>query len=274
MQTQINQLASDLFIPPGFTFAFLFAIGLCLGSFLNVLIYRLPIMIEGAVKGPFNLMTPKSRCQSCQAPIGAVDNIPLLSFLNLQGRCRVCRESISLRYPAIELISGLSLVYSIHHFPTLPLAICAYIFVMLLMTLTLIDWDTLLLPDALTLPLICLGLIVNYYELLTDFNSAIIGAGAGYFILWLSYWCFRLVTNKEGMGYGDFKLLSGIGAWLGWKSLLPTLILSSMTGALFGLYLIYFEKRDRQQPIPFGPFLSGGAIFYLFAGKALSAFYL
>ena len=274
MQAQLNQFMLDVSAYPSALYAFLFLIGLSLGSFINVVIYRLPIMIENSAQTRFNLMVPRSCCPHCKTMILAKDNIPLVSFLNLQGKCRACKTPISWRYPLVELISGLLLVYLAHHFSNLSLALSIYTFVMTLIALTLIDWGTQLLPNALTFPLIGLGLFINYHGLLTDFESAWIGAITGYFILWSIYCGFKLMTGKEGMGYGDFKLLSGIGAWLGWQALLPTIIISSLLGSVIGLGLIYFKKQESDLPIPFGPFLSLAGIICLLTDNIFAKIYL
>lgn len=274
MPYPLSQFLASLSSHPSLSISLLMITGFCLGSFINVVIYRLPIMMQGATKGKFNLMTPGSSCPHCNVLIRPWHNVPLLSFLALRGKCATCKSPISIRYPLIELSSGLILVWLNYYFQPWILAISIYCFLMLLITLTLIDWDTQLLPNSLTFTLIGTGLVVNYSELVTDFESSCIGAIGGYLILWSIYWIFKLITKKEGMGYGDFKLLSGIGAWLGWQALLPTIIISSFAGSVVGLGLIHFKKQNSNKPIAFGPFLSLGAVIFLFTGHELISFYL
>lgn len=263
-------------------------LGLIVGSFLNVVIHRLPIMMErdwqrqcaelrgepAAAAERFDLMAPRSRCPSCGHPVSALENVPVLSWLVLRGRCSACRTRISVRYPAVELLSGVLCGYAAWHFGAGPAALGAFAFCWAMIALAFIDLDTQLLPDSITLPLLWLGLLLNVGAVYTDLRSAVIGAAAGYLILWSVYWLFRLATGKEGMGFGDFKLLAAIGAWLGWKMLPAVILLSSVVGAAVGVGLILALGRDRNIPIPFGPYLAGGGLIALFWGKPLTDAYL
>lgn len=267
-------------------------IGLIVGSFLNVVIHRLPKMMEHEWREQcatldmdpasalvreapkYNLLAPGSACPACGHQISAIENIPVLSYLVLGGRCRQCKASIGLRYPVVEILSGALCTYSAWHFGYGAQALVAPLLIWSLIALTFIDFDTQLLPDSITLPLIWLGLLVNLNLVFTSLSSAVIGAIAGYLSLWSVYWLFKLATGKEGMGFGDFKLLAVIGAWLGWQILPLTLLLSSIVGAVVGITLILFAGHGRQIPIPFGPYLAGGGLIALFWGKPLTQAYL
>ena len=263
-------------------------LGLCVGSFLNVVIHRLPLMMErewtaqcAELRGevapdhaPLNLSQPRSRCPACGHAISALQNIPLLSFLWLRGRCAACSARISWRYPLVELFCGLATAYCALHFGFSFAAAAAMLFVWLMIAATGIDFDTQLLPDSITLPLLGLGLLVNLIGGPVDLRSAVIGAMTGYLFLWSVYWMFRLVTGKEGMGFGDFKLLAAIGAWTGWQMLPLVVLLSSAIGAVVGISLIVFHKHGREVPIPFGPYLAGAGLIALFWGPALTQRYL
>ena len=267
-------------------------LGLLVGSFLNVVIHRLPRMMEqewreqcatldaapdplAAAPGPrYNLVVPRSACPSCGHQISAMENIPVLSYLALRGRCSQCKTGISPRYPIVEALTGALSAFVAWHFGFGFAALSALIFVWALVALTFIDFDTHLLPDSITQPLLWLGLLVNFNGAFTALDSAVIGAVAGYLILWSVYWLFKLATGKEGMGFGDFKLLAAIGAWLGWQVLPLTILLSSMVGATVGIVLILFASHGRQMPIPFGPYLAGGGLIALFWGKAITQAYL
>lgn len=263
-------------------------LGLAVGSFLNVVIHRLPKMMERAwlaecaqLRGEepppaekLSLAAPRSRCPHCGHGIGAVDNIPILSYLFLRGRCRSCHARISPRYPIVEALSGLLSGYAIWRFGASWAGLGALFFIWSIIALTFIDFDTQLLPDSLTLPLLWGGLLLNLGGTFTDIRSAVIGAAAGYLSLWSVYWAFKLVTGKEGMGYGDFKLLAAIGAWLGWQMLPLTILASSLVGAVVGIALIVFARHERQIPIPFGPYLAAAAVIALFWGKPLTRDYL
>lgn len=263
-------------------------LGLMIGSFLNVVIYRLPEMMKrnwlqqcAELQGEamqtlpeFNLFTPRSTCTHCGHKITAWENIPIISYLFLRGRCSQCRASISPRYPMVEAVTAIISGFVAWHFGYGFVTLAALIFVWSLIALAAIDLDTQLLPDDITLPLLWIGLLVNINHGFTDIQSAVIGAIAGYLSLWSIYWCFKLITGKEGMGYGDFKLLAAIGAWLGW-SMLPLVILSSsLVGALAGTGLILAAKLNKNIPIPFGPYLVGGALIALFWGEQLIHTYI
>ena len=264
-------------------------LGLVIGSFLNVVIHRLPIMMEmdwreqcASLSGidnvakttKYNLITPRSTCPHCQKTIAAWHNIPVISFLLLGGRCKECKASISWRYPTVEIISAFLVGLTAYKFGFSISTLAASVFALALLTLTFIDLDTQLLPDVITLPLLWLGLLFNLYGGFTDIQSAIIGAVAGYLILWIVYWVFKLVTGKEGMGYGDFKMLAAIGAWFGWAMLPAVILLSSIAGSIIGIGLIIFAKKGRNTAIPFGPYLALGGIAALFWGTQLSHLYL
>jgi len=265
-------------------------LGICIGSFLNVVIFRLPKMMENEwqsqlleFKGdtpsqpspPYNLATPRSRCPSCSRTIGWQDNIPLVSyFLILRGKCRHCGTRISLRYPLIEALTGIATAFTVWHFGPTQQAVAAVLLLWALLTLTFIDLDTQLLPDSITLPLLWLGLLFNLEASFTDLHSAVIGAMAGYLVLWSVFWLFKLATGKEGMGYGDFKLLAALGAWLGWQMLPAIILLSSVVGAVIGILLMIFARHGRNVPIPFGPYLAIAGLIALFWGKTLNESYL
>jgi leader peptidase (prepilin peptidase)/N-methyltransferase len=253
-----------------------------------VVIYRVPKMLgrewEGqcaALKGeeatpgaPFNLVVPRSACPSCGHKITALENIPLLSYAFLRGRCSQCKAPISMRYPLVELITGALSGFIAWHFGFGWATVGALLFCWSLIALTFIDFDTQLLPDSITQPLIWVGLVFNMGGTFTDLHAAVIGAIAGYLILWVIYWLFKFATGKEGMGFGDFKLLSAAGAWLGWQVLPVVILLSSVVGAAVGIALILFARHGRHVPIPFGPYLAGGAMIALFWGNAIMRAYL
>ncbi len=258
------------------------------GSFLNVVIHRLPRMMElgwqqqcAELRGeeplahpPYNLLVPRSACPHCNHTISAWENIPVLSYLLLQGRCKGCGASISPRYPIIEAVSGILSAYAAWHFGFGWAAAGALLFIWALLALTAIDFDTQLLPDDITLPLLWTGLLLNLSGTYTSLPSAVLGAIFGYLALWAVYWLFKLVTGKEGMGYGDFKLLAALGAWLGWQMLPLIILLSSLVGAVVGIVLIVAAKHGRHIPIPFGPYLAGGGLIALFWGQTLTQSYL
>lgn len=263
-------------------------LGLFLGSFLNVVIHRLPKMMEiewqaqaADLRGEpiaeterFNLATPRSRCPHCGHQITALENIPVISFLLLRGRCRHCKAPIGVRYPVVEMMTGLLSAFAAWHFGFGWELVGALVFLWTMVALTFIDLDTQLLPDNLTLPLLWLGLLFNIEGTYTDLSSAVIGAVVGYLTLWSVYWLFKLATGKEGMGFGDFKLLAAIGAWLGWQMLPLTILLSSAVGAVVGISLIVFTRHGRNVPIPFGPYLAAAGVLALFFGEDLTAHYL
>jgi leader peptidase (prepilin peptidase)/N-methyltransferase len=266
-------------LSPGTLITLLFVLGLIVGSFLNVVIHRLPIMMEqdfraqcAALDLPddapwperprYNLAVPRSACPQCQTPIAAYDNIPVLSWLWLRGHCRHCKAPISARYPAIELTTGLlSVGLALHFGPTVQLVgalLCCWI----LLALVFIDADTYLLPDALTLPLMWLGLAFNLGSTFAPLHAAVLGAMAGYLSLWSVYWLFKLATGKEGMGYGDFKLLAALGAWFGVSAILPIILISAIAGTIIGVSGALLARRGWGKPLPFGPYLAiaGGVV--------------
>jgi leader peptidase (prepilin peptidase)/N-methyltransferase len=291
---------------PGAFIASAFVIGLVVGSFLNVVIYRLPIMLErqwrvecaelagvaaaGAAapavsapetQRPFNLIVPRSTCPSCNAPIRAIHNVPVLSYLLLRGRCAACSSRISPRYPAIELLSAVATAVAAWQFGFGWPAACAILVTWFLIALTFIDLDHQLLPDSLTLSLLWLGLVSSLTgwvtigrSLPTDPVSAIAGASIGYLSLWAVYHAFRLLTGKEGMGYGDFKLLAALGAWLGWHLLLPIVLVSACVGAVIGIILIATRRQQRGNPMPFGPYLAIAGWVAMLWGPQMVARYL
>ncbi len=268
--------------------AFASLLGLLIGSFLNVVIHRLPKMMErdwqmqcAELRGEtfpetekLTLIAPRSRCPHCGHAISAIENIPVISYLFLKGRCRDCKAPISLRYPAVELLTGALFALAAWRFGYSWAGVGAMFFCATAVALTFIDFDTQLLPDDLTLPLLWAGLLFNLWSSYTSLSSAVVGAIAGYLLLWSVYWGFKLFTGKEGMGYGDFKLLAAIGAWVGWQVLPLTILLSSFVGAAVGIALIVFARHGRNVPIPFGPYLAAAGIIALFWGKPLTQTYL
>jgi len=265
--------------------------GLLVGSFLNVVIYRLPKMLENEWHSEccklldidisnhvdseeYNLIRPRSRCPRCGHKITALENIPILSFLVLGRKCSSCAEPISIRYPIVELLSAILAIVVAWHFGFGLQAILAIILTWALLTLSIIDIDCQLLPDDITLPLLWLGLLSNIFGTFTDIYSSLIGAMAGYILLWSVYKLFKIITGKEGMGYGDFKLLSLLGAWLGWQMLPLIIILSSSCGSIIGIGLILFRSHDKNNPIPFGPYLAMTGWIALIWGQELFNIYL
>lgn len=260
------------------------AFGLCIGSFLNVVIHRLPRMmerewrqqcaeLEGRDAGAaprYNLVVPRSACPGCGRQIRAHENIPVLSWLLLRGRCAGCGARISLRYPVVELAAGAIAAYAASRYGFSVAAAGAMLFAWTLLALAAIDFDTQYLPDDLTLPLLWAGLAWNIAGTFTPLASAVLGAIAGYLALWLVYWGFKLATGKEGMGYGDFKLLAAIGAWLGWAALPLVILLSSLVGAAIGIALVVVARHGRDKPIPFGPYLAAAGAIAMFWGAEIS----
>ncbi|MBS0289182.1 MAG: prepilin peptidase [Proteobacteria bacterium] len=272
-------------------------LGLIIGSFLNVVIFRLPKMLhrewanqcvdylqEHAQFVPknlisntteaFNLITPRSRCPHCQHEISAFENIPVLSFVFQRGRCSACHKPISWRYPLFEITTALFSLIVAYKFGVSWQTIGALFLTWSLIVLAAIDLEHQILPDDITLPLLWLGLLVNSQELFTSLNSALLGVVGGYLFLWSIYWIFKLITHKEGMGYGDFKLLAMLGAWVGWQALPIIILLSSFCGALVGISLVALKRHERSQPIPFGPFLALAGWITLIWGDKLSHLYL
>jgi len=282
-------------------YGYILIVGLLVGSFLNVVIYRLPIAMEREFlaecrsamaaqsetgdasasqaaqsddEKPFNLLVPRSHCPSCKAPIKAWQNIPLLSYLLQKGKCRNCQAPISIRYPIIEAVTAIVSVFVAIQFGVTLECLGALLLSWALIAASVIDYDHYLLPDAITLPFLWLGLMFSFHGVFVPLDTAVIGAMAGYLSLWSVYWLFKLITKKEGMGYGDFKLLAMLGAWMGWKMLPVIVILSSLVGAVFGISLILFAGRDRQKHLPFGPYLAAAGWLCLFWGDDILTFYL
>lgn len=265
-------------------------LGLMVGSFLNVVIYRLPVMMENDWRAQchefldmpppqaqkdafavFNLAKPSSHCPHCKHALGASENIPVLSYLLQGGKCKHCRKRISPRYPIIELVTGLLSMLVAFTFGFTWLTLATLVLTWSLIALTMIDVDHQLLPDDITLPLLWLGLAINTQGWLVPLDAAVWGAIGGYGVLWTVYWLFKLATGKEGMGFGDFKLLGALGAWMGWQSLPAIILLSSLVGAVVGIALIVVKGRDRNVPIPFGPYLAAAGFITLIWGDAITA---
>jgi len=260
--------------------------GLLIGSFLNVVVYRLPVMAQRELdnyiaheagkelphQDRFNLMVPRSACPHCGHQITALENIPIVSWLFLRGKCSACKAPISPRYPIVEAVTGLLSAVLVWHFGSGWLGLASLVFAYFLIAMTLIDYDTKTLPDDLTFPLLWLGLLINLDGMIVPLRDAVIGAMAGYMSLWAVYWLFKLATGKEGMGYGDFKLLAALGAWMGWAMLPTIIILSSFVGAIVGISLIVFARRDRTNPIPFGPYLAAAGMIALIYGIPLTRY--
>lgn len=275
---------------PWLYLSLIFLFSLMIGSFLNVVIHRLPIMLERewhadyrdyfgsevatSPAEPYNLMVPRSRCPHCDHPISALENIPLLSWLWLKGRCRQCKTPISARYPLVELLTALLSVTVAATLTPGWGALAALALTWVLVALTFIDLDKMLLPDQLTLPLLWGGLLFNLAGGFVPLADAVIGAMAGYLVLWGLYWAFKLLTGKEGMGHGDFKLLAALGAWLGWQALPIVLLLSSLVGAIIGIGLILLRNHHQGKPIPFGPYLAIAGWIALLWGDNITRWYL
>lgn len=282
MQLYLNYFSTHL-LQAGFV-VFLFS--LLVGSFLNVVIFRLPIILKREWSEPttddelnapaerFNLLTPSSQCPQCQHQITWYENIPLISyFLYLKGKCSQCKSKIPFRYPLVELLSALLSVPIFLAFGFSSITAVALIFCWILICLTFIDLDEFILPDRLTLPLLWLGLLVNSQNMFTSLNEAVWGAAAGYLSLWAVYWAFKLITGKEGMGYGDFKLLAALGAWLGLSALPMIILLSSLSGIIIALLMNLFKKQDLSNPIPFGPYLTIAGYISLVWGEEINQMY-
>ena len=272
---------------PPLAVAFALVFGLLVGSFLNVVILRLPRMLElqwqadaADLRGeatpapePFNLVTPRSRCPHCNHAIRPWENIPVVSWLMLRGKCSACGAAISARYPLVETATGLLAALAIGHFGPTGAGLAAVLLTFFLVALTVIDIDTQLLPDLMTLPLLWLGLLFNLSAMFAPLSEAVIGAMAGYLLLWSIYWLFKLVTGKEGMGYGDFKLLAALGAWFGWKAIPSIILLASVVGSVVGVALMMLARRGREIPIPFGPYLAGAGLLALYFRGALQGLF-
>jgi leader peptidase (prepilin peptidase) / N-methyltransferase len=300
----LNDVALLYATSPALFAGSVFFLGLIIGSFLNVVIYRLPIMLEREWRSQaaealstgtasthdatppaslerFTLSTPRSACPNCKAPITALQNVPIVSWLVLRGRCASCKAKISARYPLVELTTGILSAWVAWHFGFGAPAACALLITWALIALTGIDIDHQLLPDNITLPLMWAGLLaasaigpIAGSEVPASATDAIIGAAAGYISLWLVFHAFKLVTGKEGMGYGDFKLFAALGAWLGWKVLPMVIVLSAATGAVLGILMIVLRGRDRRAPMPFGPYLAAAGWLAMMYGDSLLNGYL
>lgn len=263
-------------------------LGLLIGSFLNVVIHRLPKMMQRESdnyvahesgkplphQDRYDLIMPRSACPHCGHAISAWENIPIFSYLALRGKCVECKAPISARYPAVELLTGALSFYLVWHFGSGAAGLASLLFAWLLVAMTFIDADTQLLPDDLTYPLLWAGLLINLQGTFVPLADAVIGAAAGYLVLWSVYWLFKLTTGKEGMGYGDFKLLAALGAWLGWKMLPVIILLSSLVGAVVGIALIVLSKHGKEKPIPFGPYLAAAGMIAMLYGSAITEAYL
>lgn len=276
---------------PAYFLSFVFIISLMVGSFLNVVIYRLPVMMEkgwkqeyqayfnpeqnaDANQTTFNLVKPDSTCPKCQHKIRAWENIPLVSWIILGGKCSQCKSPISARYPAVELLTAVASVMIAWHFGFGWQAATAIFLTWSLIALIFIDIDKMLLPDQITLPLMWLGLLISTSGVFVSSFDAIIGAAAGYLSLWSVYWLFKLLTGKEGMGYGDFKLLAALGAWMGWQHLAIIILLSSFVGAVIGITYIVLKGRDKGSHIPFGPYLAiAGWLTLMYGGQIADAYF-
>jgi leader peptidase (prepilin peptidase)/N-methyltransferase len=286
---------------PAFFIGLTVVLGLLIGSFLNVVIYRVPIMMDNALRAecaalvdhvadpavstaqepPFNLMVPRSACPACKAPITALQNIPVVSWLALGRKCANCKSPISARYPLVEAATGILSGFIAWHYGYGGTALAALAFTWFLIALTMIDFDTQYLPDQLTYPLLWLGLIGSLWHPVWGDGAApvtprdsIIGAAAGYLSLWSVYWAFKLITGKEGMGYGDFKLFAALGAWMGWMMLLPIIVFASGVGAIFGVVIMIRQRKGKDTQIAFGPFLAIAGWFALIFGNAVVERYL
>lgn len=291
-----NQVFQYLANNPEYFSGVIFLFGLMFGSFFNVVIYRVPVMMqlewlencrdfikemfgklpkeleahpESLPKPPFNIAKPDSTCPHCGHKIRWYENVPLASYVALKGKCSSCKNTISLRYPIIELVTALLSGFAAWNFGFGWETAAALAFTWALICLTMIDFDHKLLPDQITLPLMWLGLLLNMQGMFASLEDAVIGAVAGYMCLWSLYWAFKLLTGKEGMGYGDFKLLAALGAWMGWQYLLLILVLSSMVGAVVGISLIVIKGRNKNIPIPFGPYLAAAGWIAFFWGEAI-----
>ncbi len=282
---------SAIFIAAAFAFA------LVIGSFLNVVIYRLPVMMQrewheqcdelassetpDLPQGRFNLMVPRSRCPACGQTIKSWQNIPVLSYLLLRARCANCEQAISVRYPLVEILTAMLAAVAAWHFGFGWEALMAIVLGCVLVVISMIDVDHQLIPDTIVIPLVWVGLIMSLFHpvvgagtLFISPQDAIIGAVAGYLTLWTVYQLFKLITGKEGMGYGDFKLLAALGAWLGWQALPIIVLLSAVVGAVLGIGMIVFRGRDRQLPIPYGPYLAAAGWITMLYGDAIQNAYI
>jgi leader peptidase (prepilin peptidase)/N-methyltransferase len=287
----MDSVLASLSTTPAVLLALCALLGLAVGSFLNVVIHRLPKMLErqwqrecaqqthggaAAEEARYNLIVPRSACPACNHPISPLENIPIVSYLRLRGKCSSCGAAISMRYPLVEALCGAVTAYVVWRYGVTWTALAAMIFAWTMIALAFIDLDTFYLPDCITLPLVWAGLLAHIFGLFpgVELREGVIGAIAGYLALWSVFWLFKLATGKEGMGYGDFKLLGAIGAWLGWSALPLVILLSSMVGAVIGVVLMVARRQGRDMPIPFGPYLVVAGLIALFWGQALTDHYL
>jgi leader peptidase (prepilin peptidase) / N-methyltransferase len=284
----LNQIIESFELFPWVFYSYITVIGLLVGSFLNVVIYRLPIMMQREwrsdclefLKQPadkeqqnMNLMFPRSRCGNCGHKISALENIPIISYLFLKGKCSSCKTHISIQYPLIELFTGLVSLAIAWHFGVTLQTVFALILSWSLIAASGIDIGHKLLPDSLVLPLLWLGILLSFFNIFIDLESSVIGAMAGYMSLWSVYIVFKIITGKEGMGHGDFKLLAMLGAWMGWKLLFVIILTSSLVGATVGISMILLKKTSRGTQIPFGPYLAAAGWISLLYGEQLNQFY-
>jgi leader peptidase (prepilin peptidase)/N-methyltransferase len=282
-------MTETLALPSALVVTVSFIFGLLVGSFLNVVIYRLPLQLSASWRRDsldflgmppeadatqINVAVPASHCPKCGAEVKPWHNIPVISYLFLKGKCASCSTPISIQYPLIELTCALVTTFVVLHFGLNLTGLLVLLFSWSLIALTGIDFNEQLLPDNITLPLLWLGLLVNTQNTFASLNDAVIGAAAGYLILWWIFWVFKLLTGKEGMGHGDFKLLAALGAWMGWQQLFLIVLLSSLVGAIVGIALILLMGRDKQIPIPFGPYLATAGWIALIWGESITRQYL
>ncbi len=273
-------LSSLAALPPALLVAAAGLIGLLVGSFLNVVIHRLPKMMDydeanyiAEVRGEplphparYNLMVPRSACPHCGHAIAAWENIPVISYLFLRGRCSSCKAPIGIRYPLVEAVTGALSALAMWHFGPTGQALAAIVMIWALVALFMIDADTQLLPDQITLPLLWLGLLLNLQGWFAPLADAVIGAAAGYLSLWSVYWIYKLVRGREGMGYGDFKLMGALGAWFGWQALPALILMSSIVGAVLGGAMLLVQRKGSHTAFPFGPYIAGAGLIILFFG--------
>ncbi|MBV8271624.1 MAG: prepilin peptidase [Cupriavidus sp.] len=277
MQAVLSSLAA---LPPAFLIVAAGVIGLMVGSFLNVVIHRLPKMMEydeanyiADVRGEplphpdrYNLMVPRSACPHCGHLIAPWENIPVISYLFLRGKCKSCKAPIGIRYPLVELGTAVLSALAMWHFGPTAQALAAIVMIWALVALFMIDADTQLLPDQITLPLLWLGLLLNLQGLFVPLTDAVIGAAAGYLLLWSVYWLYKLVRGREGMGHGDFKLMGALGAWFGWQALPALILMSSVVGAVLGGAMLVLRRKSTDTTFPFGPYIAGAGLIILFFG--------
>jgi len=277
MQAVLSSLAA---LPPAFLIVAAGVIGLIVGSFLNVVIHRLPKMMEydeanyiAEVRGEplphperYNLMVPRSACPHCGHLIAPWENIPVISYLFLRGKCKSCKAPIGIRYPLVELATAVLSALAMWHFGPTAQAVAAIVMIWALVALFMIDADTQLLPDQITLPLLWLGLLLNLQGLFVPLTDAVVGAAAGYLLLWSVYWLYKLIRGREGMGHGDFKLMGALGAWFGWQALPALILMSSVVGAVLGGAMLVLRRKGSDTTFPFGPYIAGAGLIILFFG--------